>query len=492
MTLGAYGICTNIDYAQRQRRNEVSMKDFMDPDFLLSNETAKRLFHDYAEPTPVLDYHCHLEPREIAEDRQFQTITELWLGGDHYKWRIMRSNGVDERYITGDAPDEEKFRAFAGALPRAIGNPMYHWCHLELQRYFGIYEPLSEKNWKEIYDKCNEKLREPGMSARQLIKKYGVTLVCTTDDPVDDLAYHTLLREDKDFDVQVLPAWRPDLVMCPEKDGFIEYVGKLSKASGIEIVDFDTCKRALVRRLDFFVENGCRITDHGLDYAQYRPVTEKEMDVLFKRSLAGECLAQEELLQFKTMLLLFLGREYAARDMAMQLHYGAKRENNERVYESAGANAGIDCINEKGFSSEVADFLNELCRTGELPKTILYSLNPTDDAVIGTMIGCFQGDGIRGKIQQGSAWWFNDHKTGMTEQITSLASLGLLGNFIGMLTDSRSFVSYPRHEYFRRILCDFIGKLVENGEYPQDYEQLGALVKDISYYNAVNYFGFDL
>lgn len=468
------------------------MKTFMDKDFILTTDTAKKLFHDFAEKTPVLDYHCHLDPKEIAEDRQFKNMTELWLGGDHYKWRIMRSNGVDEKYITEDAPDEEKFHAFAKALPRAIGNPMYHWCHLELQRYFGIHETLSEKNWKEIYEACNEKLKRPEMSARNLIKMSNVTLVCTTDDPVDDLRYHKQIKEDQSFDVQVLPAWRPDLAMCPEKEEFVSYMKKLSNVSGVTVTDFATLKEALIRRLDYFVENGCLITDHGLDYAEYRPVSEEKMEELVKRSLSGETLTQEELLQFKTMMMLFLGREYAKRNLAMQLHYGAKRENNELVYQSAGANAGIDCINEKGFTAEVADFLNALCRTEELPKTILYSLNPTDNAVIGTLLGCFQGDGIRGKIQQGSAWWFNDHKPGMTEQITSLASLGLLGNFVGMLTDSRSFVSYPRHEYFRRILCDYIGKLVENGEYPEDYELLGELVRDISYYNAVRYFGFDL
>lgn len=468
------------------------MNTFMDKDFILRTETAKKLFHDYAEKTPVLDYHCHLEPKEIAEDRQFKNITELWLGGDHYKWRIMRSDGVDEKYITGDGSDEEKFHAFAKALPRAIGNPMYHWCHLELQRYFGIYETLSEKNWKEIYDNCNEKLKTPEMSAKNLIRMSRVTLVCTTDDPVDDLHYHKQIREDESFDVQVLPAWRPDLAMSPGKEGFIGYIGKLSGVSGVDIVDFATLKDALCKRLDYFVENGCLITDHGLDYAEYRPVSEEKMNELVKRSLAGETLTVEEQISFQTMMMLFLGREYAHRNLAMQLHYGAKRENNELVFKSAGANAGIDCINEKGFSAGVADFLNALCRTGELPKTILYSLNPTDNAVIGTMLGCFQGDGIRGKIQQGSAWWFNDHKPGMTEQITSLASLGLLGNFIGMLTDSRSFVSYPRHEYFRRILCDFLGTLVENGEYPEDYEMLGEMVKDISYYNAVRYFGFEL
>ena len=323
------------------------MKTFMDEDFILRTETAKRLFHDYAEKTPVLDYHCHLEPKEIAEDRQFKNITELWLGGDHYKWRIMRSDGVDEKYITGDGSDEEKFHAFARALPRAIGNPMYHWCHLELQRYFGIYETLSEKNWKEIYDKCNEKLKTPEMSAKNLIRMSHVTLVCTTDDPVDDLHYHKQIREDESFDVQVLPAWRPDLAMSPGKEGFVAYIGELSSVSGVDIVDFATLKKALCKRLDYFVENGCLITDHGLDYAEYRPVSEEKMNELVKRSLAGEALTAEEQISFQTMMMLFLGREYAHRNLAMQLHYGAKRENNELVFKSAGANAGIDCINDK-------------------------------------------------------------------------------------------------------------------------------------------------
>lgn len=468
------------------------MKTFMDKDFLLQSATAKKLYHEYAERMPVLDYHCHLVPKEIAEDIHFKNITELWLGADHYKWRVMRSNGVDERYITGDAPDEEKFHEFAKALPRCIGNPMYHWCHLELQRYFGIYETLSEKNWKKIYDTCNEILQRPEMSAKQLIKMSNVTLVCTTDDPVDDLRYHEMIAEDKKFRVQVLPAWRPDLVMCPEKEGFTDYIKKLSEVSGVKVKDFKTLKKALVSRLDYFAERGCCVSDHGLDYAEFRMVSEKEMEALTKRSIAGETLSLEELLQYKTMVMLFLGAEYKKRDWVMQLHYGARRENNDIVFESAGANAGIDCINPNGFQADVADFMNELNKNGNLPKTIIYSLNPTDNALIGTMIGCFQGDGVRGKIQQGAAWWFNDHKYGMEEHMNSLASLGLLGNFIGMLTDSRSFISYPRHEYFRRIFCNYVGNLVENGEYPEDYEQLGRIVRDVSYYNAVNYFGFRL
>lgn len=468
------------------------MKPFMDKDFLLQTETAKKLYHDYAEQVPVLDYHCHLIPQEIAEDIHFKNITELWLGADHYKWRVMRSNGVDEKYITGDASDEEKFHAFAKALPKCIGNPMYHWCHLELQRYFGIYETLSEKNWKEIYDKCNEILQKPEMSAKNLIRMSNVTLVCTTDDPIDDLHFHEQIKADKDFEVQVLPAWRPDLAMCPEKAEYVDYMKKLSAVSGVEIVDFTTLKQALSNRLDYFAERGCCISDHGLDYAEFRPISEAEMEELTKKSLTGAELSMEELLQFKTMVMLFLGAEYKKRNWAMQLHYGAKRENNEVVFKSAGANAGIDCINPKGFVADVADFMNALNKEGNLPRTIIYSLNPTDNALIGTMIGCFQGDGVRGKIQQGAAWWFNDHKYGMEEHMKSLGSLSLLGNFIGMLTDSRSFISYPRHEYFRRILCNFVGDLVENGEYPEDYDLLGEMIKDISYYNAVNYFGFSL
>lgn len=468
------------------------MKPFMDKDFLLQTETAKKLYHDYAEQVPVLDYHCHLIPQEIAEDIYFKNMTELWLGADHYKWRVMRSNGVPEKYITGDASDEEKFHAFAKALPNCIGNPMYHWCHLELQRYFGIMETLSEKNWKEIYDRCNEILAKPEMSAKNLIRMSGVTLVCTTDDPIDDLHYHEMIAKDEDFEVQVLPAWRPDLAMSPEKESFVDYIHKLSEVSAVEIVDFTTLKEALRRRLDYFSERGCCISDHGLDYAEYRPISAEQEEELVKKSLTGAVLTEEELMQYRTMVMLFLGKEYKKRDWVMQLHYGAKRENNERVFQSAGANAGIDCINPKGFVADVADFMNALNKNGNLPKTIIYSLNPTDNALIGTMIGCFQNEDAKGKIQQGSAWWFNDHKYGMEEHMNSLASLSLLGNFIGMLTDSRSFISYPRHEYFRRIMCNYIGNLVENGEYPQDYELLGDIVKNISYYNAVKYFGFDL
>lgn len=468
------------------------MKEFINDDFILTTDVAKKLYHDYAAKVPVLDYHCHLVPEEIANDIHFANMTELWLSADHYKWRLMRGNGIDEYYITGDAPAKEKFEQFAKVLPRMIGNPMYHWCHLELKNYFGYTGILNEKTWEEVWNLCNEKLAAPDMSAKNLIKKSGVTLVCTTDDPIDDLHFHREIAADENFDVQVLPAWRPDLAMSPEKEGFVDYMKKLSEVSGVEIKTFEDLKKALVIRLDFFVENGCKVTDHGLDYAEYVPVSDEQMEEIFAKSMKKESLELFELQAFRTMTMLFLGKEYAKRNLVMQLHYGAKRENNENVLKAAGPNAGIDCINNKGFVPEVADFMNELNKTDELPKTIIYSLNPIDNALINTIIACFQGGGVRGKIQQGSAWWFNDHKPGMTEQLESFASLGTLGNFVGMLTDSRSFVSYPRHEYFRRILCDFIGKLVVGGEYPEDYDTLGALVQDISYYNAVNYFGFDL
>lgn len=468
------------------------MKKFMDEDFLLENEVAKKLYHNYAKKLPVIDYHCHLVPKEIAEDIHFENITKLWLSADHYKWRVMRSDGVDEKYITGDGSDEEKFHAFAKALPKCIGNPMYHWCHLELQRYFGIYETLSEKNWKSVYEKCNEILQRPDMSAKNLIMKSGVTLVCTTDDPIDDLHYHDMIKEDKNFTTKVLPAWRPDLALSPEKEGFVDYMAKLSKASDIDIVDFDTYKKALINRLDYFDKRGCVIADHGIDYAEFRTTTNEHMNVLVIESLSGKKLSKDEVIIFKTMARLFLATEYKKRDWAMQLHYGARRENNELVFKSAGANAGIDCINTQGFLPEVADFLNELCKEDNLPRTILYSLNPEDNALIGTMIGCFGAKGIHGRVQQGAAWWFNDHKYGMQEHMKSLASLSLLGNFIGMLTDSRSFVSYPRHEYFRRILCNFVGGLVDNGEYPEDEALLKEIIEGVSYYNAVKYFGFDI
>lgn len=468
------------------------MKQFMDKDFILSTESAQKLFHKYAEHMPILDYHCHINPKEIAEDRKFENITQVWLGGDHYKWRQMRSNGVEERYITGDASDREKFQKWAETLELAIGNPLYHWSHLELQRYFGYMGHLNGETAEEVWNLCNEKLAQDSMSARNLIKQSGVTLLCTTDDPIDSLEYHKIIAEDNSFDVQVLPAWRPDRAMNLEKPDYPEYLARLSEVSGVAITTFQTLLEALRVRLDFFASMGCRISDHGLEYVMYVPASEERVEAVFAKRLSGGIVSREEELLFKTAFMIAMGREYHARNWAMQLHYGCKRDNNQLRYAQLGADTGFDCINNHTPSAELADFLNALNETDQLPKTILYSLNPYDDASIGTILGCFQDSSAIAKIQQGSAWWFNDHKTGMTAQMTSLANLGLLGNFIGMLTDSRSFLSYTRHEYFRRIMCELIGGWVEYGEYPADERVLEKIIKGISYNNAVRYFGFDL
>ena len=466
------------------------MKAFMDKDFLLETETAQKLYHEYAAKMPILDYHCHINPQEIAEDRKFENITQVWLGGDHYKWRQMRSNGVEEKYITGDASDREKFQKWAETLEKAIGNPLYHWSHLELQRYFGYYGALNGETAEEVWNLCNAKLQEDGMSARNLIRQSNVTLVCTTDDPVDSLEWHEKIAADESFEVQVLPAWRPDKAMNLEKTDYLEYLKKLEVVSGVKIDSFASLIEALRIRMDYFAEHGCSVSDHGLEYVMYAPASEEEIEAIFAKRLRGEAVSRADELQFKTAYMVALGREYHKKNWAMQLHYGVKRDNNGMIFGKLGPDAGIDCINNYAPSSEMADYLNALAITDELPKTILYSLNPTDNATIGTIIGCFQSEEARGKIQQGSAWWFNDNKQGMIEQMTSLANLGLLGNFIGMLTDSRSFLSYTRHEYFRRIMCNLIGGWVENGEYPADEKVLGRMVQDISYNNAVRYFGF--
>ncbi|MCR5477279.1 MAG: glucuronate isomerase [Lachnospiraceae bacterium] len=469
------------------------MKAFMDREFLLETETARRLFHDYAEQTPVLDYHCHINPREIAEDRQFENITQVWLGGDHYKWRFMRSCGVEEKYITGDASDHDKFCKWAECLGKAIGNPLYHWSHLELQRYFGYHGHLCARTAEEVWKLCNEKLATPEMSVRNLIRKSNVTLICTTDDPIDSLEYHKAIREDASFEVKVLPAWRPDKAMNIEKPDYLSYLEKLAKAAGMErIGSFADLKKALTGRMDFFASQGCCVSDHALEFVMYYPATEAEVEALFAKRLSGEAVTKEEEYRFKTAFMQAVAREYHRRGWVMQLHYGCKRDNNTLMFEKLGPDTGYDCINNYAPSAQCADFLNSLQTTDELPKTILYSLNPGDNEYIGTILGCFQDSTAVAKIQQGSAWWFNDHKTGMTNQMISLANLGNLSGFVGMLTDSRSFLSYTRHEYFRRILCNLLGGWVENGEFPEDYEILGEIVKNISYYNAVRYFGFPL
>ena len=468
------------------------MKAFMDEDFILSTETAKKLYHEYAEVMPVLDYHCHLNPQEIYENKKYDNITQVWLGGDHYKWRQMRSNGVEEKYITGDATDREKFQKWAETLEMAIGNPLYHWSHLELKRYFGYDGYLNGETAEEVWNLCNEQLRGEGRTPRDLIKMSNVTLVCTTDDPADTLEWHRKIAADETFDVQVLPAWRPEKAMNMAKPDYLDCLEKLGSAAGVVIDSFKALIEALKIRMDFFAENGCTISDHSLDYVMYQPASEEEIEAIFAKRLAGETVTAQEKKQFETAFMVAMGREYHKKNWVMQLHYGVKRDNNKIIYGKLGPDTGVDCISNYAPASEMADYLNALAETDELPKTILYSLNPTDNASIGTIMGCFQDSSAIGKIQQGSAWWFNDHKIGMQNQMLSLASLGNLSGFVGMLTDSRSFLSYTRHEYFRRILCNLIGDLVENGEFPYDEEILGEIVKDISYYNAVRYFGFNL
>ena len=465
------------------------MKKFMDEDFLLTTETAKNLYHDYAEKLPIIDYHCHLSPQEIYEDVRYENITQVWLGADHYKWRQMRSNGVEEKYITGDASDREKFQKWAETLEKAIGNPLYHWSHLELKKYFGYEGHLCGDTAQEVWDLTSEKLKQENMSARGLILQSNVDTICTTDDPIDSLEWHRKIKEDG-FEVKVLPAWRPDKAMNIEKADFAQYITKLAQVSGVEIKDFDSLIEALKNRMDFFAENGCTVSDHGLEYVMYESYEPAEVNEIVKTRLSDGVLTKTEARKYKTAFMTALGREYAKKNWVMQLHYGVQRDLNKKVFNALGPDAGIDAINTYSSSIEMGQYLNALAIDDSLPKTIIYSLNPADNAAIGTVIGCFQDSSAVGKIQHGAAWWFNDHKTGMMEQMTSLANLGLLGNFVGMLTDSRSFLSYTRHEYFRRIMCELIGGWVENGEYPDDEKALKQIVEGISYYNCKNYFCF--
>ena len=465
---------------------------FLTDDFILKNSFAKELYHGYAKKQPIIDYHCHLDPKEIFEDQNFTNLTQAWLAGDHYKWRLMRANGVAESLITGDADDYEKFCAWAQTLEACIGNPLYVWTNLELKRIFGIDERLTLANAASIWEKANQQLQTKEFSPRGLIKKMAVEVICTTDDPVDTLEWHAKIKEDPTFDVQVLPAWRPDKATNVEAAIFPDYIRKLEEASKIEIQSFEALKRAVLKRMEYFDERGCKVSDHGLNYVMYVPAKPEEVEAVFQKGLAGEPLDFEEIAKYKTAFMQFLGKEYHRMGWVMQLHYGCKRDNNRLMFEKLGPDTGYDCINNYAPADQLADFLNSLVSADELPKTILYSLNPNDNAVIGTVLGCFQDSTAAGKLQQGSAWWFNDHKAGMTEQMTSLANLGMLSNFVGMLTDSRSFLSYTRHEYFRRILCELIGGWVENGEYPYDERVLSKMIKGICYKNAVDYFGFAL
>ena len=467
------------------------MKAFLDDDFLLTTPTARRLYQ-VARSMPILDYHCHLDPKEIAQDRRFENITQVWLGGDHYKWRLMRANGVDEAYITGDAPDREKFQKWAETLELAIGNPLYHWSHLELRRYFGYEGVLNGDTAQEVWELCNQKLQEPGMSARSLIANSGVTLVCTTDDPADSLEWHQQLAQDSSFPVKVLPAWRPDAAMGLERPEYLDYLQRLSQAAGVKIRTYADLKEALLSRMAFFDKMGCRASDHALTVAVCQPASEEELERVFQKRLEGEPLTQEELAAFQTGFLRFVAGEYKRLGWVMQLHYGCRRNNNTRMFHKLGRDTGYDAVLQGTPSLEVAAFLDLLASQDALPRMVLYSLNPNDDEGLNSVIGCFQDGTPLGRIQQGSAWWFNDHKAGMVKQLTAFANGGLLGNFIGMLTDSRSFLSYPRHEYFRRILCELLGAWVENGEYPADWKALEKMVRGVCYNNAVEFFGFPL
>ena len=475
------------------------MKAFMDKDFLLETETAKHLYHDYAKALPLVDYHCHLNPREIYEDRRFNNLAEVWLGGiqpdgslagDHYKWRVMRSNGTPEEYITGDMPDYERFYKFVEALEMAIGNPMYHWCHLELQQFFGIYEPLTTESAQRIWDRCNELLQnDPDMTARGLIRKANVAFIGTTDDPVDTLEWHDKIAADPTIDTVVGPSYRPDKAVNIHKAGWKEYLALLAKSVGKEsLPTMQDLLDALVERLEFFHEHGCKASDHGLDYVPFQDYTVEQANAVYQKALQGEKLTIEEVEGFQTVILLCLGKTYHRLGIAMQLHYSCLRNNNNRIFKLQGGDTGVDAIAQNTCGGNISRLLSELDEAGACPKTILYSLNPVDNAQLGSLIGCFQDSTIPGKIQHGSAWWFNDNKTGMQDQMISLGNLGLLGNFVGMLTDSRSFLSYTRHDYFRRILCNLVGTWVENGEYPANESALKRIIEGVSSRNAIRYF----
>ena len=461
----------------------------MDADFLLSTETARRLYHEYAEGMPIVDYHCHVSPKEIWEDRKFNDLFEAWLEGDHYKWRLMRSNGVAEKYVTGSASHREKFQKFAEALPRAIGNPMYHWCHLELRTYFGYEGLLSGDTAQEVWDLAQKKLKNLGV--RDIIQQSNVAFIGTTDDPVDSLEWHDEIAADPAIQTVVAPSFRPDPALNIHKSGWRDYIVRLGRAALMEIDSLDTLEQALSRRINYFNAHGCRASDHGLDHAVFHLLPRSMVETIMQKGLAGEKLSKEEVDSFQTELLLFCARRYSELGWVMQIHYNCIRNPNSAMFQKLGPDCGFDCIGPGDGSVALAGFLDTLFAEDRLPKTILYSLDPGDNQFLDTLIGSFQGPEIPGKIQHGSAWWFNDTKSGMTHQMTSLANLSILGNFVGMLTDSRSFLSYTRHAYFRRILCDLIGKWVENGEYPNDMSVLGELVQDICCNNAKRYFGLE-
>ena len=478
------------------------MKAFMDKDFLLETPTAQHLYHDYSAKLPIVDYHCHIPPQEIYEDRRFENIAQVWLGGhqvladgsdyyfgDHYKWRVMRSNGVPEEYITGDKPDRERFQKFAESLEMAIGNPMYTWCHLELKKYFGYEGVLNGETAEEVWNLCNDKLQhDPKLTVRGLIEQSNVAMVGTTDDPIDSLEWHRKIKEDPTIKVVVAPSFRPDKALNIRKEGFADYIHKLEEVVGRKFACANCVVSALEERLEFFVEMGCRASDHGLDYIPFAETNAEKATAAFKKAMAGETLTKEEGDEYTTYLLLKLGALYKKHNVVMQMHYSCLRNVNDKMYRKLGPDTGFDMIAVTDCSATISSLLSALTKEDACPKVILYSLNPADFDMLGTILGAFQDDEIPGKIQLGSAWWFCDTDDGMYQQMKTLARLGLLGNFIGMLTDSRSFLSYTRHELFRRLMCNLIGNWVENGQYPNDEKALKKIVEGISYYNAKRYF----
>ena len=468
------------------------MKQFMDENFLLTTETAQHLYHDHAATMPIIDYHCHLDPRMVAEDHRFRSITELWLGGDHYKWRAMRTNGVDERYCTGtDTTDWEKFEKWAETVPYTFRNPLYHWTHLELKTAFGIDKILKPETAREIYDTCNELLAQPGYTARGFMRRYGVEVVCTTDDPIDSLEWHTKTR-DEGFEIKMLPAWRPDKAMAVENPTqYIAYIQKLAEVSGVSISTYADVIQALQVRHQYFADHGCRLSDHGIEEFYAEEYTDAEVSTLFGKVMAGHSLNPTEIRKFKSAMM----EEFAVMDAeagwTQQFHYGAIRNNNTRMFRLLGPDTGFDSIGEFSTARAMSAFFDRLDQRGKLAKTIIYTLNPCANEVVATMLGNFQDGSVPGKMQFGSGWWFNDQKDGMERQLSALSVLGLLSRFVGMLTDSRSFLSYPRHEYFRRTLCNLLGQDVENGELPaSEMPRLEQMVEDISYYNAKRFFEF--
>lgn len=467
------------------------MKAFLNDDFLLETKTAQRLYHEFAAGMPVIDYHCHLSPLQIAEDTKFENLTQIWLAGDHYKWRAMRANGIDESYITGGKSDWEKFDAWAATVPYTLRNPLYHWTHLELQRYFDVHDVLSPKTAKKIYYECSEKLQSPEYSVRSLIRKMKIEVVCTTDDPLDNLVYHQKIKKDG-YEVKVLPAFRPDKAMQAETpDALNHYIDELQALEGTDLVDFDTFLDALHSRHHYFAGNGCRLSDHGLELLYAHSYTEQDVNTIYLKLRAQKPLTHEEIIKFKSAMLYHFADWDNRKDWVQQFHLGALRNNNTRALISNGPDTGYDSIGDFAQARSLSRFLNRLESEGKLTKTILYNLNPADNEIFAAMVGNFNDGTVPGKIQFGSAWWFLDQKDGMTKQINALSNMGLLSRFVGMLTDSRSFLSYPRHEYFRRILCNLFGHDIENGELPDDIAWTGEIIQDICYNNAKNYFGFD-